>query len=74
MGHFKQLPKGLGGMGENIRRDMACVDLGDLAYMGNRAMRRFAKKKLAAIERSKSAACANVSTTPQAKHGADFGA
>lgn len=47
MGHFRQLPKGFRGMGENIRRRMIHADLDDLAAMGNRAMRRFAKKKLA---------------------------
>lgn len=73
MGHFKQLPKGLGGMGENIRRQMVAVDLDDLAVAGNRAQRRYAQKKLAAIQRSKSAACADVSTH-QANHSADVGA
>lgn len=73
MGNFRQLPKGFRGMGENIRRHMGHVDLDDLAAMGNRAMRRFAKKKLAAIQRGTSASCADAST-PQANHGAEVGA
>lgn len=73
MGHFRQLPKGFRGMAENISRRMAYVDLDDLAAIGNRAMRRFAKRRQAVIERRKAASCADVST-PEAKHGADLGA
>lgn len=47
MGHFRQLPKGVGyNLGENTRRDMVPVYLDDLAELGNRAQRRWAKKKI----------------------------
>ena len=56
MGHFKQLPKGVGGMGENIRRSMIAVDLDKLAFIGNRAQRRYAKRRLTAIHHRNSKA------------------
>lgn len=47
MCHFRQIPKGLGrNLGENIRRDMVPVYLDDMAELGNRAQRRWAKKKI----------------------------
>jgi hypothetical protein len=47
MGHFRQTPKGIGrNLGENIRRDMVQVSLDDMADTGNRAQRRWAKKKI----------------------------
>lgn len=47
MGHFRQTPKGVGrNVGENIRRDMVPVHLDDMAELGNRAQRRWAKKKI----------------------------
>lgn len=47
MGHFRQLPKGIGrSLGENTRASMIRVDLDDMAELGNRAQRRWAKKKI----------------------------
>lgn len=66
MGHFRQLPRGMKGVGENIRRDMVCVDLDDLALLGNRAQRRFARKKLTQLQHTQSAANADVSTRAHA--------
>lgn len=66
MGHFRQLPRGMKGFGENIRRDMVCVDLDDLALLGNRAQRRFARKKLTQLQHTRSAANPGVSTRTHA--------
>lgn len=47
MSHFRQLPKGIGrNLGENTRRNMTPVCLDDMAESGNRAQRRWARKKI----------------------------
>ena len=53
MGHFRQIPKGLGrNLGENTRRSMVPVHLDDMAESGNRAQRRWAKRKLQQVRRT----------------------
>jgi len=48
MSRFHQLPKGVGrNLGENTRSSMVRVDLDAVAELGNRAQRRWAKKKIA---------------------------
>lgn len=56
MSHFRQTPKGMGrSLGENIRSSMVPVYLDDMAESGNRAQRRWAKKKIARAPGKKNA-------------------
>ncbi len=52
--NYRATPRGMNGMSENLNKTTRPVALEDVIANGNRAQRRFAKKKLAAIPRSKS--------------------
>lgn len=49
---YRNHPGGMNGMSENITATTRPIALEDVVATGNRAQRRFAKKKLAAIQRS----------------------
>lgn len=51
IGLYKNHPGGLGGMSENLKKDMHPVVLEDVAESGNRAQRRWARKHLAELAR-----------------------
>lgn len=59
MGYYRNHPGGMGGMSENVSSDMKPVYLDDLAAAGNRAQRRFAKKKIADITRKNAKAASH---------------
>lgn len=46
MGFYRNHPGGMGSLSENVTRTSAPVALEDIAATGNRAQRRWAKKKL----------------------------
>lgn len=51
MGHYRNHPGGMGHLSENVSSGMAPVYLDELVDAGNRAQRRWAKKKIAGITR-----------------------
>lgn len=59
MGFYRNHPRGMGGMSENISGGMSPIYLDELADTGNRSTRRWAKKKIAGIARQNAKQVAN---------------
>ncbi|CAG4883808.1 protein of unknown function [Georgfuchsia toluolica] len=61
MGHFRNTPRGMNGMGDNIRANARPIALEDIIAIGNRAQRRWAAKKI--LRSTQHRAKANTTTT-----------
>lgn len=52
-GIYKSQPRGMGNISTNINRGCKAVDLDSFLIVGNRTQRRFAKKQLKELEKSR---------------------